>query len=1095
MSNGNPIENPFPGLRPFTSDESHLFFGRDGRSDELLERLGKNRFLAVVGTSGSGKSSLVRAGLLPTVHGGFIAGAGSHWRVAVLRPGDNPIKNLAEALGRPGVLKGKPSTEEEHDIPARTIDTEIVLRRGCMGLIELFRQSRLPEEENLLIVVDQFEELFRFKESTWMENAPDEAAAFVKLLLTTVEQKEIPIYIVLTMRSEFLGDCAQFRDLPEAVNNSQYLIPRMTRDEKREAIEGPVAVGGAEISPALVSRLLNDVGDNPDQLPILQHALMRTWDYWAGNHTEGGPLGITHYEAIGTMERALSRHAEEAYAELKTKESLAICEKLFKLLTQKGDKIHGVRRPSKLSEICLVTNASQKDVIHVIDVFRLPGRTFLMPPIEEELKADYVIDISHESLMRIWTRLIRWVKEESNSSELYLRLAQAADLHQQEKTALWRYPELMLALKWREENKPNAAWAKRYDPEFHRAIRFLEAGKKQHDREIEEKEKRKRREIEDREKIRELEIKREEERIRRTRTRIFATIISVITIITVVLALWALDNRKEAISERQEAERQRNIADVERNKAVKQKGLAELAQKRAEEQEKIARALKEKEAGLRQIAEVNEEKARTQKDIAEKQRIIADTNAKIAAENELKAHIEELIAGMNKEDAAFGKKLAKAKGAAARSIAETRDIELKVRSAVSAYRLNSTAYSELRQSSKSIFHKFENNRLARFPGKKKLHNAYEELKNIYHRLQEKSGKESVPAEIFEALRKAYITEKKPDAVFYPAESRALAVVDNNIVFNNWEGKLLLSPLKPGPNHLIPVPNQKEIVELSGNTVLWAGAFAETNNRLFCATRDGRIIFWEKNNWKEYKLPVKYKSPIHPPILAMVYSKNKHSLVYSTKGAVYTCNLINNEVQEPDDDPGLIRALTLVENPENTFLVYTDGKAAGDKKANIYCLDLSGDGKGKKRVTGVLNSGGVHAVAYHDTKKLLALGTEDGKIFIKKIECKELQSGADIGFSPMSRYHKGIVKVLAFSPDGRYLASGGLDNIIMLWDLEEKEKTEIPRREPVLTINSELKILAVVFDARGDRLIFSDEQYLQVCPTRPEILYNELCRKR
>lgn len=949
-----PIENPFPGLRPFNSDESHLFFGRDGQSDELLERLGKNRFLAVVGTSGSGKSSLVRAGLLPTVHGGYVAGAGSHWRVAVLRPGDNPIKNLAEALGRPGVLKGKPSAEEERDIPARTVDTEIVLRRGCMGLIELFQQSRLPEEENLLIVVDQFEELFRFKESTSMENAPDEAAAFVKLLLTTVELKDISIYIVFTMRSEFLGDCAQFRDLPEAVNKSQYLIPRMTRDEKREAIEGPVAVGGAEISPALVSRLLNDAGDNPDQLPILQHALMRTWDYWAATHTEGEPLDINHYEAIGTMERALSRHAEEAYAELKTKESLAICEKLFKLLTQKGDKVHGVRRPSKLSEICLVANASQKEVVDVIDVFRKPGRTFLMPPIAETLKADSVIDISHESLMRIWTRLIRWVKEESNSSELYLRLAQAADLHQQGKTALWRYPELMLALKWGEESKPNAAWAQRYDPQFDRAIRFLEDGKKQHDREIEEKEKRRNREIADREKIRELEIKREEERIRRTRTRVFATIISVVGIIAVILALWALDNRKEAIAERQEAEKQRKIADDQRNEAVKQKELAKIAQKKAEEQEKIARALKEKEAELRQKAEDKEEIARTQKDIAEKQRIIADKNAKIAAENELKAHIEELIADMNKEDAAFGKKLAKAKEAAARSIAETRDIKLKVRSAVYAYRLNSTAYSDLRQSSNAIFHKFENNRLAGFPGKEELHNAYKELKDIYRRLQEKSGIESVPAEIFEALRKAYIATNDPDAVFYPAESRALAMVGNTIAFNDGEGKLLLSPLKSGPNHLIPVRNKKEIVKLSGDTVLWAGALAETNHRLFCATRDGRIVFWEKDNWEENKLLVKHKSPIHSPILSMVYSKNKNSLIYSIGETIYTYSLGNKAGQKLCDNPCAVRAVTLVENPENTFLVYADGKTARDKKANIYCLDLSRDVNREKRVTGFLD---------------------------------------------------------------------------------------------------------------------------------------------
>ena len=140
--------------------------------------------------------------------------------------------------------------------------------------------------ESLLVVVDQFEELFRFKQQAQSLEAEDEAAAFVKLLLAAVGQRDVPIFGVLTMRSDFLGDCTQFRDLPEALNNSQYLIPRLTRDQLRRAIEGPVAVGGGAIAPQLTNRLLNDVGDNPDQLPILQHALMRTWDHWEDQATQ-----------------------------------------------------------------------------------------------------------------------------------------------------------------------------------------------------------------------------------------------------------------------------------------------------------------------------------------------------------------------------------------------------------------------------------------------------------------------------------------------------------------------------------------------------------------------------------------------------------------------------------------------------------------------------------------------------------------------------------------------------------------------------------------------------------------------------------------
>ncbi|NIT71594.1 MAG: hypothetical protein GWN55_06035, partial [Phycisphaerae bacterium] len=152
----------------------------------------------------------------------------------------------------------------------------------------------------------------------------DEAAAFVTSLLEATKSDEVPIYVVLTMRSDFLGECSQFRDLPEAMNEGQYLVPRMTRDQRRAAIAGPVAVGGGDIAPRLVQQLLNDVGDNPDQLPILQHALMRTWNHWAKQSRNHNSIDLENYESIGGMQQALSFHADEAYDELRDERSKKI---------------------------------------------------------------------------------------------------------------------------------------------------------------------------------------------------------------------------------------------------------------------------------------------------------------------------------------------------------------------------------------------------------------------------------------------------------------------------------------------------------------------------------------------------------------------------------------------------------------------------------------------------------------------------------------------------------------------------------------------------------------------------------------------------
>jgi len=460
--------NPFPGLRSFVQEEADLFFGRDRQSDELVRRLAARRFLAVVGTSGSGKSSLVRAGLLPSLEGGFMAGAGAHWHIATLRPQDDPIGFLARAIVDTGVL-----AHLDLDPAAAEGVVETTLRRSSLGLLETTRLARLAPHENLLIIVDQFEELFRFADLAKQRDAGDEAPAFVKLLLEAAQQTDVPIYVVITMRSDFLGDCDRFRGLPEAISESQYLIPRLTRDELQTVITGPVGVRGGRIAPSLVQRLLNDVGDDMDQLPVLQHALMRAWDHWERTDPETRPIELSDLQAIGGMAEALSRHAEEAFASLATDRHRQIAERLFKCLTERGPDNREVRRPTAASRIAAIANADLTEVVQVIDVFRAPGCSFLMPAHHVALKGDSVIDISHESLIRQWGRLRTWVEQEAESRATYLRLVEAARLRRAGKAGLWGEPDLTYAWQWHEREAPNDTWAVRYAPGFDDVGAFL----------------------------------------------------------------------------------------------------------------------------------------------------------------------------------------------------------------------------------------------------------------------------------------------------------------------------------------------------------------------------------------------------------------------------------------------------------------------------------------------------------------------------------------------------------------------------------------------------------------------------------------------
>ena len=282
---------PYPGLRSFRREESDLFFGREGCINTMVDRLAATRFLAVLGSSGTGKSSVVKTGLLEALDLGIMAQAGSAWRVVDFRPGSTPLANLAGRL-----------LETREPGPARIVaDAEVdllraFLVRGPRSVVEWCGDGHLGEHTNLLLLVDQFEELFRYQDYAGRE----EAEAFAALLLESARNRQFPIYVALTMRSEYLGACALVDGLAEAISAGMFLTPRMTREQCRAAIVGPAKVCGVAIEEALVNRLLNDLAAfapwddrgrrdqldrlirRADQLPLLQYCLNRMWIRRAG---------------------------------------------------------------------------------------------------------------------------------------------------------------------------------------------------------------------------------------------------------------------------------------------------------------------------------------------------------------------------------------------------------------------------------------------------------------------------------------------------------------------------------------------------------------------------------------------------------------------------------------------------------------------------------------------------------------------------------------------------------------------------------------------------------------------------------------------
>jgi len=480
---------PYPGLRSFRRDESDLFFGREDCVNGMIDRLATTRFLAVLGSSGAGKSSVVKTGLLDGLDLGLMASANSTWRVVDFKPGGAPLKNLAQRL-----LETR--TED-----ARSVSDDQVallrafLLRGPLSVAEWCGDGHLPPATNLLLLVDQFEELFRYQDYAGRE----EAEAFAALLLASAAQRKFPIYIALTMRSEYLGVCALIDGLAEAISAGMYLIPRMSREQCRAAITGPAAVCNFKIEDALTNRLLNDLaafapwddrsnqsqlerlGRRADQLPLLQYCLNRMW-MRARDGANKTPITLTlaDYERIGGLKGALDAHAGEILRDLGGGRR-AVAETAFRALSEGSGASDAVRRPTRFGDLVDICNGDETNVRAVVDAFRAPDCNFLAPELNpanpRPLSSDNIVDISHESLIRQWKQLAEWVETEARARRQWRRLQ---DRYEDGQPMLGA--ELANMQAWRDGQRPNAAWTKRYGGDYPALMKFIETSEEFNDR-------------------------------------------------------------------------------------------------------------------------------------------------------------------------------------------------------------------------------------------------------------------------------------------------------------------------------------------------------------------------------------------------------------------------------------------------------------------------------------------------------------------------------------------------------------------------------------------------------------------------------------
>lgn len=415
---------PYRGLDPFDEDDAEFFYGREPDVQTLLEKLKGSRFLAVMGPSGSGKSSLVRAGLVPVLRRGALSGS-QDWSIEILKPGGRPLETLAARLQGIGTAAGMAQTIDGLASDERTLHLASSLALGDAA------------ERRFVWVIDQAEEVFT------LCHDEHERERFVANLSYAASVPGGRGIVILAMRADFYARCAAYPDLSAQVARSQHLVSPLTPDGIRDAIEEPARRVGLEFEEGLIGTILDDLESQPGALPLLEYALLELW-----KRRRGSMLTLEGYRESGGVQGAIAKRAETIFAAFTPAEQ-EIARRALLRLTAPGEGTEDTRRRASMRE--LITRPEDTEQVSAVVNELTDAR--LLTATADAATGESLVDISHEALIRAWPRVRQWLDEDRAGQRVLRRITEASQEWERlgrDDGLLYRGARLAEASEWRE---------------------------------------------------------------------------------------------------------------------------------------------------------------------------------------------------------------------------------------------------------------------------------------------------------------------------------------------------------------------------------------------------------------------------------------------------------------------------------------------------------------------------------------------------------------------------------------------------------------------------------------------------------------------